>query len=308
MAARRKLARALKSLIDPLAGWATVGALWLLRRVDRRKMANVLGPMMRRIGPWFPEHKLGRANLVAAFPEKSPEEIEKILGSVWDNLGRVAAEFAHIDRFTIHNPEAPSETDVDITFGEETYHRFKAFHADGRARLFFAAHLGNWELPALGPQRFGLASSVLYRRPNIGRAGDAIIALRERCMGNMIAAGIDAPLKLGRALQRGDQVGMLVDQHTTQGVDVMFFGRKARTSTLIAQLARLTGAPIHGVRVVRQADGYRFWGEITDEVAPVRDADGNLDIQGTTQAVASVVESWVRQSPEQWLWLHRRWR
>jgi len=68
------------------------------------------------------------------------------------------------------------------------------------------------------------------------------------------------------------------------------------------------GARIRGVRVIRMPDGNHFRGELTDEIAPVRNADGEIDLQATTQAIANVVESWVREHPEQWLWLHRRWR
>ena len=77
----------------------------------------------------------------------------------------------------------------------------------------------------------------------------------------------------------------------------MFFGRWAKANPLIAQLARHTGAPIRGVRVVRQPDGNHFWGELTDEIAPARDADGKIDIQGTMQVITSVVEGWVREHP-----------
>jgi KDO2-lipid IV(A) lauroyltransferase len=172
----------------------------------------------------------------------------------------------------------------------------------------FSAHLANWEVPALAPHAFGFPMSILYRRPNIGGASDAIVALRARCMGNMVAAGLDAPLKLGRALESGENVALLVDQHTTQGVDVVFFGRWAKANPLAAQLARLTGAPIRGARAVRLPDGNRFRAELTEEIAPVRDAAGNIDIQATMQAITTVVEGWVREHPEQWLWLHRRWR
>jgi KDO2-lipid IV(A) lauroyltransferase len=89
---------------------------------------------------------------------------------------------------------------------------------------------------------------------------------------------------------------------------VIFFGRRCIANPLIALLARQTGCPIHGVRVVRQPDGNSFSGEITDAVEPVRDAAGRVDIAGTMQAVTAVIEGWVREHPEQWLWLHRRWR
>ena len=74
--------------------------------MNRRRMANFFGRLMRLVGPWLPEHKVGRANLAAAFPDKSPQEIETILGGVWENLGRVGAEFAHLDRMTFARPRA----------------------------------------------------------------------------------------------------------------------------------------------------------------------------------------------------------
>ena len=101
---------------------------------------------------------------------------------------------------------------------------------------------------------------------------------------------------------------MLVDQHYTSGVEVIFFGRRCKVNPLIAQLARQTGCAIHGMRVVRQPDGNSFSGEITDAIEPARDAEGRVDVRGTMQAITSVVEGWVREYPEQWLWLHRRWR
>jgi len=306
---RSKAGRALKSAGDRILGWLTITALGLLRRLDRRRMANMIGPLMRQVGPWFPEHKIGRSNLAAAFPQKSPEEIEKILGGVWDNLGRYAAEFAHIDRMTIYNPDGgPQPEDVDAAYDQVTADRFRRLRDSGKPSLVFSAHLANWELPACAPRLFGMPTSILYRRPNIGAAGDAIVALRERCMGNMVAAGLDAPFRLGRALERGEHVAMLVDQHTTQGVDVVFFGRWAKANPLIAQLARLTGAPIYGIRAIRLPDGNHFRGELTEEIIPVRNADGVIDVHATTQVITTVVEGWVREHPEQWLWLHRRWR
>src|SRR5881628_3100753 len=150
---RSKAGRALKSAGDRILGWLTVAALGLLRRFDRKRMANLIGPLMRHVGP--------------AFPDKSPREIEKILGGVWDNLGRYAAEFAHIDRMTIYNPEAsPQPADIDAVYDETTYHRFKQLRDSGKPSLVFSAHLANWELPACAPKMYGMPTSILYRRPN----------------------------------------------------------------------------------------------------------------------------------------------
>ena len=97
------------------------------------------------------------------------------------------------------------------------------------------------------------------------------------------------------------------DQYLTNGVEVTFFGRKTRANPMLARLLRQIECPIHGVRIIR-LPGHRFRGELSEEVKPVRDAAGQIDIQGTMQAVTSVIEGWIREYPDQWLWLHRRWR
>ena len=179
---------------------------------------------------------------------------------------------------------------------------------DGKAAIGFAAHLANWELPGIGAKLIGVKSAVLYRRPNIGAVNDAIVKLRAPLMGELIPTGLDAPVRLARLLESGVHVGMLADQHYSKGVEVIFFGRRCLANPLIAMLARQTELPIYGMRVVRKTDGNSFWGEISAPVQPVRDADGRIQVSGTMQAITSVIEGWIRQFPEQWLWLHRRWR
>jgi KDO2-lipid IV(A) lauroyltransferase len=288
-----------------LLGRIAVALMRLLRRGDRKRTANVVAAAMRRIGPWLPEHRVGRENLVAAFPDKAPQEIETILAGTWDNLGRVAAEFIHLDRITIVDPDRPA--DGDVTYDPIVVERMQAISEPG-PRLFFGVHLGNWELPARFARYLGLDTTLLYRPPNIRAIADAVMELRAGCMGTMVPSGFDAPIRLARALERGGKAGMLVDQHDSRGVDVTFFGRTCKASPLLAQLARHLECPIHGVRAIRLADRNMFWADVTDPIEPVRDADGRINVQGTTQAIANVIESWVREHPDQWLWQHRRWR
>jgi KDO2-lipid IV(A) lauroyltransferase len=301
----RKASQRLKAAINEFLGRLIVPFFKMLRRFDRKRMANIAAGLMRFFGPWLKEQRIGRANLVAAFPEKSPEEIEKILGGVWDNLGRVAAEFSHIDRLHIRNPNQSGPE--DIVYSPETEARFLQLQIRKPA-LLFTAHLANWEIPAYAAAAHDLHLHILYRRPNIAAFDLAIHEVRSDTMGTLVAAGLDAPVRLLRALENGDHVAMLVDQNYGKGVDVMFFGRSCKANPLIAQLARHLECPIHGTRVVRLADQDRFRIDLTEEIPPVRDAEGKVDIQGTMQAITSVIEGWVREHPEQWLWLHRRWR
>jgi Kdo2-lipid IVA lauroyltransferase/acyltransferase len=296
----------LKPLLDPALGALAVALLRAVHWMDRRRSANFAGAFMRKVGPLLKEHRLGRDNLRAAFPEKSDAEIEKILGGVWDNLGRLAIEFAHLDDFSIAGFETPTR-DI-ITYAPETAERFERIRTSGQAMIGFGAHLANWEIPGVGATKLGVKSALLYRRPGIPAISDLIVKLRTPLMGEMIPTTLDAPVRLARLLQSGVSVGMLADQHYTRGVPVTFFGRPCLANPLVALLARQTGAPIRGLRVVRNPDGNSFWGEITDEIKPARDVEGNFDVAGTMQAVMAVIESWVREFPEQWLWLHRRWR
>jgi Kdo2-lipid IVA lauroyltransferase/acyltransferase len=300
---RVRLSRGFKSFANIAAGRVATVLLAISHRCDRVWISNVGGAIMRTIGPWLPEHRTGRANLRAAFPEKTDAEIEAILRGVWDNLGRVGAEIAHLDH--ICSGDRYKRTYID--YGPDNIERFLHVKDDGKPAVIFAAHLANWELPAVIAASDGLDSVVLYRRPNLGAIADAVIALRRGLMGEMVASSMSAPVALARALEQGKHVAMLVDQHYGRGIDVTFFGRTCKVNPLIAMLAREIECPIHGTRVIR-IPGNRFAGEISPEVPPVRDAEGRIDVAGTMQAITSVVEGWVREHPEQWLWLHRRWR
>lgn len=298
--------RRFKPLLDAIVGALAVAMLRALQWTDRARMANFAGALMRKLGPLFKEHRIGRDNLRAAFPEKSDLEIEHILTGVWDNLGRVAIEFAHLDEFGIEGFGVVKA--ATISYPQYSKARSDRIIDSGRPMIGFGAHLANWELPAVAAKLIGARSAVLYRRPNIGAVSDVVVKLRGPLMGELIPTGLDAPVRLARLLQSGVHVGMVADQHYTKGVEVVFFGRKCFANPLIAMLARQTECAIHGIRVVRQPDRNSFWAEVSEEVLPVRDADGRIEIQGTMQAITTLIENWIREHPEQWLWLHRRWR
>ena len=301
-----KLVLAAKRAINTIAGWLAARFLRLLRRTDPDRMADLFGAAMRRIGPWLPEHRLGRANLRAAFPEKSAAEIETILVGVWDNLGRVAAEFPHLDRMWDYDRAHPKAGRAEST--PKTDELFDRMRDDGKPALVFAAHLANWEQPALAAHGGGLDFAVLFRRPNLSAVSDAVIELRAGTMGTLIAGGgPDAPFRLARALEEGKHVAILVDQHYGKGVDVTFFGRSCKANPLLARLARHFDCPIHGTRAIRLPN-HRFHVEMTEALDVPRDTQGRVDVQGTMQLITSIIEAWVREHPDQWLWLHRRWR
>jgi KDO2-lipid IV(A) lauroyltransferase len=194
-----------------------------------------------------------------------------------------------------------------IEFTPETIDRFVQLRDDGKPALIFASHLGNWELPALAATAFGLKSLALYRPPAIPQLRKRILETRSSRMGLLVPTSLGAPTVVADELARGIHAGMLVDQYNSRGVDVTFFGRRTKANPLIARLARHVDCPIHGTRVVR-LPGNRFRVDLSEAIEKPRDAKGEIDVAATMQVITSIIEGWVREHPEQWLWLHRRWR
>src|SRR5215470_10659485 len=218
----RRVGVALKPAANAIAGRAFKSLLLMIRHLDRAKVSDASARFLRLVGPHLRENRVGRDNLRAAFPEKSIAEIDEILGGVWDNLGRVAAEFAHLDRLC----GGEGEHWPYIEYAADAEARFLQLRSDGKPALVFAAHLANWELPAVIAAKLGLDTLVLYRRPNIGAVADAVLDIRQGSMGTMVPTNFDAPVRLGRALAEGRHVAMLVDQHYVNGAEVTFFGRR----------------------------------------------------------------------------------
>jgi len=295
----RRLSLYGERLLGRLVKWL----LRLLRRTDPDRAADLCGAIARSVGPWLPAHRTGRANLRAAYPDSDAAWIEATLRGAWDNLGRVAGEYVHLARLWDHDPAHPNRGRI-LTDDEAL---FRTLLDDGKPALCFAAHLGNWELPAVAAAAHGLPSAVVYRMPNNKAVAKEIVRIRAPLMGRLIRTRAQAALEMAAALEQGEHLGMLVDQHFTRGVDVTFFGRRCRANPTIARLARRFDCPVVGVRVVRLPDR-RFRVMAEGPFTLPRDAAGQVDVAATTQMITGVVERWIREHPEQWLWFHRRWR
>src|ERR1700730_9723544 len=161
---RARIRDAAKPIGEAAVGALTIGLLRTTRLFAPLKTANLFGRILRLIGPLTREQRIGRANLTAAFPEKSPAEIETILAGVWDNLGRLGAEFAHLDHIWEHDPAHPEDSRIEIQ--PRTHELFAQLRLDGKPALIFAGHLGNWELPAVAAGPHGLDDAILVRRPH----------------------------------------------------------------------------------------------------------------------------------------------
>ena len=296
----------LSRLADRLGGALVAAVFGGLRRLDPDRASDLCGALARRCGPFLPVHRLGRANLRAAFPDRDRAWIEESLRGVWENLGRVAGEYVHLGTLWDYEMGRP-DTDGRIVVDGDALRLFKELAEDGKPALAFAAHLGNWELPAVATAAHGLPTAVVYRMPNNRSVAAAITRIRQGLMGRLIRSRSEAVFEMAGALNRGEHLGMLIDQHWSRGVDVTFFGRRCKANPTLARLARQYDCPVVGVRVIRLRE-HRFRVDAVGPLALPRGIDGQVDTAGAMQMVTGVVEGWIREHPEQWLWLHRRWR
>jgi KDO2-lipid IV(A) lauroyltransferase len=288
---------------DRILGRLVKWMIRLLRRTNPTWASSFCGATARRVGPWLPAHRIGQNNLRLAFPERDDAWIEATLREAWENLGRVVGEYVHMARIWDYDVDRPNSGRI-MTDGVPL---FTALRDDGKPALCFAAHLANWELPAIAAAAHGLPSAVVYRMPNNKAVAKEIIRIRAPLMGRMIRTRAQAALEMAAALDAGEHLGMLVDQHFSRGVDVTFFGRRCKANPSIARLARRFDCPVVGVRVIRLPD-QRFQIEGFGPYDLPRGADGQIDVVAATQVITDVVEGWIREHPGQWLWFHRRWR
>ncbi|WP_029349296.1 lipid A biosynthesis lauroyl acyltransferase [Bosea sp. 117] len=280
--------------------------VWVLTRVLRAlgpEAAPALGAMVTRtFGPLTTIHSRALENLRYAYPEKDEKERRAIAHGMWDNLGRVAGEFVHLDRIWQYNMWEPAKSRIETT----GVTNFVAMRVDGKPALVFTAHLANWELPAIAAAAQGLDSAVLFRPPDNAFFAEMLLNARGAVMGDLVAASHVAVFELATVLDQGKHLGILVDQGRRGGPQVQFFGHPCTANPTIARLARLYECPVHGVRVIRLPGG-RFRITCTPPVQLPRDARGKIDVDASMQTITSIVEGWVREHPEQWIWFYKRW-
>jgi KDO2-lipid IV(A) lauroyltransferase len=248
--------------------------------------------------------RIGLRNLELAFPELSFLERQRLFDQSLENFGRILADFAHFSRATAENLAACIETSLP----ESTRIQYRAAKAAGRGAIFVTAHLGNWEMLAMA------LSAVFEPGPYLVRPFDNpfldryAAGIRSR-FGNRPINKRDSVSEALAILDGGGNLGLLVDINTLQrdGVFVPFFGHLACTTRTVAMLALRTNALIIPMCCVWQTNRYRILvGELVEAIRSASYAKKN--IIDTTACYTAEIEKFIRAYPEQWLWIHRRWK
>lgn len=255
----------------------------------------ITGSVARVLGPRLKVSHVARRNLARAFPDKSPSEIETIVAEVWDNMGRVAGEFPHID-WLIRNR-------VEVE-GLEHLH---ALRDDGRPGLFVSAHFGNWELAGAMACREGLPITLVYRHANNPWMEDLYRRGRKAsATGGQIPKGPEGARKIMQVLKAGGHVGMLIDQKMNDGIAIPFFGRDAMTAPAVGRFAVKFACPIVPAKVER-LKGAHFRVTLYPPVEQPVSGDPHADTVAVMTVLNTMIEDWIRAKPGQWLWVHKRW-
>lgn len=282
----------------PLEFLGTAFVYLYCRMLPIRYSSAITGWLVSKIGPISGAHKTGHKNLEFAMPSLSFEEREKILQGVWDNFGRVMGEYPNLYSIDIRN-----DPRIEIV-GSEILEELKR---DNKPAIFAAAHLASWEIAIMAAASFGLQVTQLYRATNNPYVNKIVMAVQRQIGKEVLNKGRRDAKKILAVLNRGDNILILIDQKMNEGIPVPFFGKDAMTADATARLAIRYQCPLIPTRVERLG-GFKF--KVTFYPPVELPANEGIDGAGPYDVMLRInrlLEDWIRERPEQWLWVHRRW-
>jgi KDO2-lipid IV(A) lauroyltransferase len=251
----------------------------------------------RTVGMRLSASRKALEHLRQSLPGRGDSEYRAIIRGMWDNLGRVMAEYPHLKQIGRERVEIVNSTLVENLV------------RDKKPAIFFTGHLANWEAFVAAAQvKLGLTMDVIYRAPNNPWVDKLLNRVRSQS-GDIVTipkskTGMRMMLE---SLRAGRYLGMLVDQKYNEGVPVTFFGRPAMTSPAYVQLAQKFECPLIPGRIER-LDGAHFRVTAFEPMKLYDDSGKPRPVTEVLEESHRLLETWITERPEQWLWLHRRWR
>ena len=279
--------------------WLLVRGMGLLPRPLARAVGMALGRLVYLLHGRL--RRVGMRNLELALPETTAGKRRRILRALFAGLGRQLAEFCLLPRYTKENVAR-----VAVYQGFENYEKARQ---RGKGVIFLTAHLGGWEIGSFVHSLHGHPLHVVVRALDNPYLHQLVDRYR-RLHGNTTFDKQDFARGLLSALKAGETVGILMDQNMTppQGVFVDFFGRAACTASGVARVALRTDAAVVPAFTLWDAALGKYRVQFDPALELVRTGDEEADAVANTAAFTKVIESYARRYPEQWLWVHRRWK
>ncbi|MGA3035489.1 MAG: lysophospholipid acyltransferase family protein [Terracidiphilus sp.] len=287
---------------ENLEYWLVVAVARCLGRMPRRVARRLVHLLAIAVYYGFGRlRRVGVRNLQLALPQLSSKTRKRILRGVYIHLGWQLVEFCRMTRYSPENSRGWMRT--------EGLEHYLAAQARGKGVLVITGHLGAWELSSFYHSLMGHPMGVLIRRLDNRKLDDYVNGIR--CAhGNFVLSKDDFGRGLLTAMREGKTVGILMDTNMTppQGEFVKFFGIDACTGTGPAHIARKTGAALLPGFMLWEATEKKYVLRFGPEIEIPQTDDVAADILEGTRRCTDVLETWIRRYPDQWLWIHRRWK
>ncbi len=268
-----------------------------LKRLPLRMVSSMGGGLARFLGPISKPWRIAKRNIARAMPELSNGEQRKIVRGAFDNFGRVMFEYAHLSKLWHRRWDGVIDVEGNgLAWATQ----------DNKSAIVFTAHIGNWELLPMVLAAKGKPAMIVYRAPNNRLVDGMIATVRNEYAAALAPKGADGLRLIVEHIQSGGTVFMVVDQKTNTGPEIPFFGRGARTGKAIARLAMKYGCKLIPARCER-VNGARFRITFESPWSVEGNASSNDDVNNTLVRLNAKIEEWVRATPDQWMWMHKRW-
>jgi len=282
--------------------WLVLAVARALGRLPREQARRLVGVLTWGAYRAFGRlRRVGKRNLELAMPRLSARERKHILSGVFRHLGWQLVEFCRMARYTPDNTHGWMRT--------EGLDHYLAAKARGKGVLILTGHLGAWELSSFYHSLMGYPMGMVIRRLDNRRLDEFVNGIR--CLhGNRVLHKDDFARGLLISMRQGETVGILMDTNMTppQGVFVEFFGKQACTASGLARVALKTGAAVLPGFMLWEEAERRYVLEFGPELIFKRTGDDEADTLAATQLCTHAIETWIRRYPDQWLWIHRRWK
>lgn len=254
------------------------------------------GRIAGAIGPRLPSSRTALNNMKRALPGRTEQDYNDILSSMWNNLGRVIAEYPHLKNIAQNR----------VTFTNS--HILENLRDDDLPAVLFSGHLSNWEaLPTSILLQHNLVMGSIYRKPN--NPWVAQMLQKSRTMNDKTLAFSKSRHGMRQAMsaiKEGQHIGILIDQKYNEGILVDFFDMPAMTSAAFVQLAQKFNCPLVPCRIERRG-GAHFHITCFDPLTLHDSNQKPLPTEDIIKASHTLLENWIKEKPEQWIWTHRRW-
>ncbi len=258
--------------------------------------SKLSGKLFEIIGPYFRSKEIIYSNIKRAFPDISSNDIQKMTNSMWNNYGRVFAEYIFIKNYRFGN--LSSFIDID---GEEILDDIKL---KNKQVIFISGHLSNFELMAMYLEKSGIKLSAIYRPLNNFFLNKFIERIRVNYIcKHQIKKGIGGLKQLINLKKKNFSTALMIDQRVSEGVLSNFFNQKALTTTIPAQLVKKFNIPIVPVYIER-LENIHFKITISKPI----EFSKNVPIEKITDELNLVLEKMILKKPDQWIWSHNRWK